>query len=71
MPVAPRSGAAESRDSAACELTQALSASLIAFAVGAVFLSLAYSEILFTLLALSVAIQKVTPRATPREGARP
>ena len=66
-----RNAASESRDSAACELTQALSASLIAFAVGAVFLSLAYSEILFTLLALSVAIQKVTPRATLREGARP
>jgi len=45
---------------AARELTQAIAASLIGFVVGAVFLSLAYSEILFTLLALAVALQKVT-----------
>jgi O-antigen ligase len=45
---------------AARELTQAIAAALIGFAVGAVFLSLAYSEILFTLLALAVALQKVT-----------
>ena len=55
-----RNATASRRDHAAPELTQALSASLIAFAVGAVFLSLAYSEILFTLLALSVALQKVS-----------
>jgi O-antigen ligase len=42
------------------ELTQAIAAALIGFVVGAVFLSLAYSEILFTLLALAVAMQKVT-----------
>jgi O-antigen ligase len=42
------------------ELTQAISAALIGFVVGAIFLSLAYSEILFTLLALAVAVQKVT-----------
>ena len=42
------------------ELTQAITAALIGFVVGAVFLSLAYSEILFTLLALAVAMQKVT-----------
>lgn len=45
---------------AARELTQAIAAALIGFVVGAVFLSLAYSEILFTLLALAVALQKVT-----------
>jgi len=57
-------------EDAGAELTQALSASLIAFAVGAIFLSLAYSEILFTLLALSVAIQKVTRGAArPGKGA--
>ena len=42
------------------ELTQAITASLTAFVVGAVFLSLAYSEMLFTLLALAVALHKVT-----------
>jgi probable O-glycosylation ligase (exosortase A-associated) len=51
---------AAQRDSAGAELTQALSASLIAFVVGAMFLSLAYSDILFTLLALAVALQKIT-----------
>jgi O-antigen ligase len=64
-----RAALARSEDAGA-ELTQALSASLIAFAVGAIFLSLAYSEILFTLLALSVAIQKVTRGAArPGQGA--
>ena len=42
------------------ELAQALAASLTGFVVGAVFLSLAYYEILFTLMALSVALQKAT-----------
>jgi O-antigen ligase len=42
------------------ELAQAIAASLTGFVVGAFFLSLAYSEILFTLMALSVALQKVT-----------
>ena len=42
------------------ELTQAIAASLTGFVVGAFFLSLAYSELLFTLLALAVALQKVT-----------
>jgi O-antigen ligase len=41
-------------------LAPALTASLIGFAVGAFFLTLAYSEMLFTLLALAVALQKVT-----------
>jgi probable O-glycosylation ligase (exosortase A-associated) len=47
-------------NAAARELTQAIAAALIGFAVGGVFLSLAYSEILFTLLALAVGMQKVT-----------
>ncbi len=42
------------------ELSQAVAASLIGFAVGAFFLSLAYSELLFTLLALAVGLQKVS-----------
>jgi O-antigen ligase len=40
-------------------LTDAIMASLIAFMVGAFFLSLAYSEMLYTLIALAVAVQKV------------
>jgi probable O-glycosylation ligase (exosortase A-associated) len=42
------------------ELGQALTASLIGFVVGAFFLSLAYSEMLYTLVALAVAFRKVT-----------
>ena len=41
------------------ELTPALTASLIGFIVGAFFLSLAYSEMLYTLAALAVGLQKV------------
>ena len=41
------------------ELTQALTASLIGFVVGAFFLSLAYSEILYTLAALAVSSYKI------------
>jgi putative inorganic carbon (HCO3(-)) transporter len=42
------------------EIAQALTGSLIGFAVGAFFLSLAYSEMLYMLLALAVGLQKVT-----------
>ena len=42
------------------QLAQALTASLIAFVVGAFFLSLAYHEMLYTLVALSVGLYKVT-----------
>ena len=42
------------------DLSQALTASLIGFVVGAFFLSLAYSEILYTLIALSVAVCKIS-----------
>jgi O-antigen ligase len=41
-------------------LTPALTASLLAFVVGSFFLSLAYSDMLYTLVALSVAAQKVS-----------
>ncbi len=41
------------------QLTQALTASLIGFVVGAFFLSLAYSEMLYTLLAMAVGLKKV------------
>lgn len=46
--------------SAGQELAQALAAALVGFVAGAMFLSLAYSEILFTLLALAIALRKVT-----------
>jgi O-antigen ligase len=41
------------------ELKQAVTAALLGFVVGAFFLSLAYSEILYTLLAFAVGLQKV------------
>jgi putative inorganic carbon (hco3(-)) transporter len=59
-----RSGPAEAALARAGEarapLTPALTASLIGFAVGAFFLSLAYSEMLYTLVALAVGLHKVT-----------
>ena len=42
------------------ELTQALMAALLGFVVGSIFLSLAYSEMLYTLVALSAAMWKVS-----------
>ena len=41
-------------------LTPALTASLLGFVVGSFFLSLAYSEMLYTLVALSVGLQKAS-----------
>jgi O-antigen ligase len=41
-------------------LAQAMTASLVGFAVGAVFLSLAYSEMLYMLLALTVGLHKIS-----------
>lgn len=38
----------------------ALTAALLGFVVGAFFLSLAYSEMLYTLVALAAGLQKVT-----------
>jgi O-antigen ligase len=46
------------------QLAPALMASLIGFVVGAFFLSLAYSEMLYTLAALAVALEKVTDART-------
>jgi len=51
---------------ASSDLTQALTASLLGFVVGAFFLSLAYSEILYTLLALAVGVQKLSGVNTSR-----
>lgn len=51
---------ADARIHAAQGLKQALMASLIGFVVGAFFLSLAYHEMLYTLIALAVGLQKVT-----------
>lgn len=50
------------RDPRGLELTQALMAALLGFVVGSFFLSLAYSEMLYTLVALSAAMWKVTAR---------
>jgi O-antigen ligase len=44
-------------------LTPALTASLLGFVVGAFFLSLAYSEMLYTLIALAVGLRRVTDAA--------
>jgi len=44
-------------------LRPALTASLIGFVVGGFFLSLAYSEMLYTLVAFAVALRKVTAHA--------
>ena len=44
----------------AAPLTSALTASLLGFVVGSFFLSLAYSEMLYTLVALAVGVRKVT-----------
>jgi O-antigen ligase len=63
-----RSGRAEPALAAAIArppLTPALTASLIGFVVGAFFLSLAYSEMLYTLVALAVGLRKVTCDAVP------
>ncbi|PYO44470.1 MAG: hypothetical protein DMD29_00340 [Gemmatimonadetes bacterium] len=46
-------------------LAQSLMAALVGFTVGAFFLSLAYSDMLYTLAALSVALAKSVPRGVP------
>ena len=59
-----RSGRAEAALAGAGQaytpVTPALTASLIGFVVGACFLSLAYSEMLYTLVAFAVGLRKVT-----------
>lgn len=52
----PESGAPQDAQA----LTPALTASLMGFVIGSFFLSLAYSEMLYTLVALAVGLQKVT-----------
>ena len=54
------SGFAALRRAGRAALPSALTASLIGFTVGAFFLSLAYSEMLYILLAFAVAMRKVT-----------
>jgi putative inorganic carbon (hco3(-)) transporter len=55
-----RDGALSGDDPKRSQLAQALMGSLLGFVVGAFFLSLGYSEMLYTLVALAVALQKVT-----------
>jgi O-antigen ligase len=45
-------------------LTPALTAALLGFVVGSSFLSLAYSEMLYTLMALAIGLHKVLTRAS-------
>jgi O-antigen ligase len=52
-------GAPKSRDGPP-QLAQALTASLVGWVVGALFLSLGYSEMVYALLALSTGLRKVT-----------
>jgi O-antigen ligase len=52
------------RQARGAALTPALTASLIGFVVGGCFLSLAYSEMLYTLVAFAVGLRKVTAYAT-------
>ena len=47
------------------QLAQALTASMLGFVVGGFFLSLAYSEMLYTLVALAVALDKVAGTPAP------
>jgi O-antigen ligase len=49
-------------------LTQAVAASLLGFVVGAFFLSLAYSEMLYTLIAFAVGLEKIS--SEPADGGR-
>jgi probable O-glycosylation ligase (exosortase A-associated) len=52
------------------ELAQAVTAALIGFVVGSFFLSLAYSEMLYTLLALAVGLYKLERLTVSRTAAR-
>ena len=62
-----RSGRTRDPDTVApaapADLTQAITAALIGFLVGAFFLSLAYLEILYTLIALATAVEKLDREA--------
>jgi len=52
-------------------LAQALTASILAFVVGGFFLSLAYSDMLYVLLALAAALGKVQRPQQPQPARRP
>ena len=52
-------------------LAQTLMSALVGFAVGAFFLSLAYTDMLYTLVALAIALQKVARADGVRTGPRP
>ncbi len=51
------------------QLAQALTAALLGFAVAAFFLSLAYAEMLYTLVALAAGLHKVVVAAPPKRPA--
>jgi putative inorganic carbon (HCO3(-)) transporter len=51
------------------QLAQVLTASLIGFVVGAFFLTLAYAEMLYTLIALAIGLQKVAAAQDREPGA--
>jgi O-antigen ligase len=51
---------ADEAETSSPALTNALTASLVAFVVGAYFLSLAYAELFYTLVAMTVGLWKVT-----------
>jgi putative inorganic carbon (HCO3(-)) transporter len=57
------SGFTALRRAGSAALRPALTASLIGFVVGAFFLSLAYSEMLYTLLALAIGLRKISSDA--------
>ena len=58
------SGAPRPRDGSP-RLAQALTASLVGWVVGAFFLSLAYSDMIYALVALATALRKVATPAEP------
>ena len=63
-------GAPQTRDGPP-QLAQALTACLVGWVVGALFLSLAYSEMLYALLALATGLRKVTLLAATATAATP
>ena len=63
----PRERTPAARQDRRTQLTQVITASLIGFVVGAFFLSLAYAEMLYALIAMAVGLHKVAVL----EGAQP
>lgn len=66
----PRRRSSGARSPPQIHLAQALAGSLVGYVVGGFFLSLAYYDLLYVLLALMVALHKVTV-APPRRRVRP